>query len=363
MKTFSIIFLFTSLVLNLLNADSIKELPKTENKKHLLTVFVHGTILPFPSISILSKTINNKNKEKSGYQKYQLELRKNKIYKDQPIGELGLNKINIDNFDIKKFNKKNESSSKIISQIHKDLYKKQLNQKYNKCSFYTFGWDGRLSKRHRKQWSEKFYDELINEIKNLKNIEINIIAHSHGGNVALNLAEIEKSKKQNLKINKLILFGTPIQSETSKLIDSALFTKIYNIFSSGDGIQTIDTVSTKDFFSKRKFENKKKENYTLPQKLKQIEIKVCNKKPTHCELWLFGWTKIPTYRKSFPINPLPLAAFSPLIIDFAENKAQNAQDINLSINKQNKYKKNEFTFLSKIENKDIIQKYEITTLI
>lgn len=316
---------------------STKQQKNSNPKKHLITIFIHGTILPFPSISALSKTIKNKNKEIRNYQKYQLEFRKNNFYKAQAIGELGLHKINIDNFRIKNFNPKKETNaSQLISKIHKTLHTNQLKQTKCEYSFYTFGWDGRLNKKHRKQWGEKLYKELIEEIKKIKNqeIEICIIAHSHGGNVALNLAMAEDKFKHNLKINKLILFGTPIQSETKSFIDSAVFKNIYNIFSTGDNIQTLDNISSKDFFSKRKFTNKENGKCLLPKKLKQIEVKVGNKKPSHCELWFFGWTKLPIYRKSFPLYPLPVATFTPLIVDFIDNKIEKDQNIKLNIEKQ-----------------------------
>jgi alpha-beta hydrolase superfamily lysophospholipase len=79
--------------------------------------------------------------------------------------------------------------------------------------FYTFGWNGKLDQRKREDAAFKLYDQLIAEIKQLKQkikpakLVIEILAHSHGGNVALNLAKAEGTHKKRLAIDRLMLFG------------------------------------------------------------------------------------------------------------------------------------------------------------
>ena len=304
------------------------------NKKHIIAIFIHGTILPIPSISSFINAIKNKS-HKNFFQKYYDDLKTNGEYKSQPIGKIGLEKIKL------KENTDNKINN-LISQIHKQQFLKLNNNNNNiKYSFYSFSWNGRLSKKERINAAENLYKELTQEIakRDMQNIEVYILAHSHGGNVALNLALAEDEFKKNLLINKLILFGTPVQSETRNLIHSSIFEKIYHTYSKGDNIQILDNFSTRDFFSQRQFKNKTKKNFRLPDKLTQIEVIVGNKKPTHCELWFFGETNLPRYRKNFPIYPLPLAAISPIIIDFIETSIpalqNSSKDLKLKIEKRN----------------------------
>ncbi|MFH1461620.1 MAG: hypothetical protein ABIF12_01615 [bacterium] len=321
--------------------------------KNELVVFIHGTILAYPSLSNLLKTLKgNKNSllsEKSFYHKYINNLRYKGIYKYQPIDELGLNKINLSfNQDDPIYKK---STGKIVS-AYNNYYKKISPPKER--SYYTFGWSGHLNQKRRICWAENLYNDLINEIKkinNNKNINITILAHSHGGNVALKLAEIEKKYQKGLKIQKLILFGTPIQKETSELIYSDIFEKVYNIYSRGDPVQVIDCISTKDLFSKRKFRGN--EN-GLPEKLTQIEI-LCGKlKPMHNELWYLkeNWNFL--YRKRLIVTPYPIAVFAPEIVNFVDS--YYSQSINLSLNIEKE--KNKLTFSFKdLEKSDNASKY------
>lgn len=171
--------------------------------------------------------------------------------------------------------------------------------------FYTFGWSGLMSQTRRLKESLRLYNALSDEIKKFKehglNPKIRIIAHSHGGNVSLNLAAInealaierkesdpldyisqEKSftvherqtlektvklltslpkerpveakgekrfdyypQKEVLSVDELVVLGTPIQSETSHLVRSCTFKNIYNFYSEGDIVQIMDFISSK----------------------------------------------------------------------------------------------------------------------
>ncbi len=72
---------------------------------------------------------------------------------------------------------------------------------------------------------------LINVIKSYsKKTKIIIIAHSHGGNVA-----ILASQQLTRKIEKLYLLGTPISTDYQP--NMKIFKKIYNLFSFGDEVQ------------------------------------------------------------------------------------------------------------------------------
>ncbi|MFA5074845.1 MAG: hypothetical protein WC436_01965 [Candidatus Babeliales bacterium] len=304
----SILFLIISICKNTAS-DSQNNLCQT--KDYNITIFIHGTILPSP------------NTRFKGHHKY------------QPINSLGLVKIEPDKEILKKEPTYLSVTKKIIKNY--DLIEKSVEQNIKNNSdqaFYTFGWDGKLSKKSRLNWAKDLYKQIINETEKIsKNfldkkidskINITILAHSHGGNVALNLAEAEKEFCKNIKIKKLVLLGTPVQTETKNFINSPIFEKIYNIYSSGDMMQVIDIISTKDSISHRKFKPDTKENFTLPDKLKQAEIIIDNKKPLHGELWLLGENKVNkliknfVYRDSLSIYPFPVVVFVPKIIDSIE---------------------------------------------
>ena len=50
--------------------------------------------------------------------------------------------------------------------------------------------------------------------------------------------------EKNFSIDELILLGTPIQPETESFLQSAIFKKVYNVYSSEDTVQQADWVST-----------------------------------------------------------------------------------------------------------------------
>jgi hypothetical protein len=112
-------------------------------------------------------------------------------------------------------------------------------------SLYMFGWSGQLNPAKRLHAAKKLYNALslvVTEYKQKDGIEpyIQIITHSHGGNVALNLAKINETSDTSLTIDELILLACPVQHETSQLVESAVFKKIYSLHSHWDILQVID---------------------------------------------------------------------------------------------------------------------------
>ena len=320
----------------LLNEINLKQ----EESEHIITIFVHGTILPLPSLKILRRSFNDKSCTSSFYQKYLNNLRRDTIYNYQPINDFGLIKIELNGPSpyVSK-NKYNYLTAKTYQYFHNECD----TSKNKTFSFYTFGWNGRLDHKKRVRAAQDLYNALTKELETVKQekpnskIKIEILAHSHGGNVALNLAQSEKKSQQNLCIDKLILLGTPIQSKTKIYVNSPIFKKIYNIYSTGDAIQTLD-IFTKNYTSKRRV------NIETPEsKLTQIKIKAETYKPGHCELWLWGKKSSPLYyRKSLPTYPFPIAVFVPLITNSIDANLPTAKNIDLHINRETNFLK--FTF-------------------
>ncbi len=162
--------------------------------------------------------------------------------------------------------------------------------------YYTYGWSGCLSQKRRRFEALRFYNELSEEVQKYKDLgitpKIRIWAHSHGGNICLNLAGIRdlvygfkrfyskftygayvqrlfKSMIDNLpskeiaKINlinnkpfdyvpeakglvvdELVNFGTPVQAETELFYSSSFFKSVVNLYSDGDLVQGSDKLSS-----------------------------------------------------------------------------------------------------------------------
>ncbi len=103
-------------------------------------------------------------------------------------------------------------------------------------SFYLYGWHGRLCFKARKKAALVLY-------KILKDHQgpITLMAHSHGCNVALNIAQVaELYKDRNFKIDRLILLACPVQAVTACYAKSPVFKRVYSFYSTGDLLQIAD---------------------------------------------------------------------------------------------------------------------------
>jgi hypothetical protein len=112
--------------------------------------------------------------------------------------------------------------------------------------FYIFGWSGKLEPQERTNAS----CDLLITLKKLS-LEYEekygckplfvLIAHSHGGNVILGMADQDFSiGESHLLIDKAILLACPVQKHTNHCISSSLFNRIYSIHSHTDMIQIVD---------------------------------------------------------------------------------------------------------------------------
>lgn len=153
-------------------------------------------------------------------------------------------------------------------------------------TFYIFGWSGKLDTKERKKAAKILNNELKKVIKKYRkkygvNPTIRIITHSHGGNVALNLAAIKKNCDTIISIDELILLACPVQEKTKNLTKNPMFKNIYSLYSTLDFIQVLDPqglhkkrVQAK-LFSERTFQPHKT--------LIQAKIKINKRNPAHIE--------------------------------------------------------------------------------
>ena len=110
--------------------------------------------------------------------------------------------------------------------------------------FYVFGWSGKLGFDIRKKAGKRLAEQLA-ELLNLYKAKytvcphVRIITYSHGGNVALQMAEFADLLPKELS-TELVMFGSPIQASTERFINNNCFKKVYNVFSQNDVLQRID---------------------------------------------------------------------------------------------------------------------------
>jgi hypothetical protein len=266
-------------------------------KKTTMTIFVHGSfgsLLGFLSLGdVLSDRISG-----TTYRNVTKKMRMDDFFfKDQPILDRGLKYIKPTLYPADVQNRKYA-----IYPVAKayELIAQAVSPHQESDLFYTFGWTGTISQHSRRFEAVRFYNALTEELARLQrqNVipKIRMIAHSHGGNLCLNLAAIQTILETNifdknhlfskdpdeqesivkmleifqtlntqeiakmrpdqkaydylpttsaLHIDELIMLGTPIQPETESFCYSPLFDTVYNLYSDEDIVQKIDWVSSK----------------------------------------------------------------------------------------------------------------------
>ncbi len=269
-----------------------------------LNIFVHGS---FGSLIGLISLNNVLKDEVQGttYRDLNRDMRDDKFFfQSQAILERGLHKIT-PTFTLPTNDKPRYAAYPITKAF--DEFLRVTMPGDTEQYYYTFGWSGLMSQQRRRFEAIRLFNALQEEISSLRaqNIEtkIRLLAHSHGGNLCLNLGAITpilhtktfsdghkysldkdmddsikkmlaimktlptkesalnaKNQKRfdyvptekDLSIEELILLGTPIQPETENFLVSPIFKTIYNMYSAADMVQQMDWVSTKDPTSKQR---------------------------------------------------------------------------------------------------------------
>lgn len=166
-------------------------------------------------------------------------------------------------------------------------------ERFSFDNFYSFGWSGKLSFSERQKWGKLLAQQLCDLSLKYKECDgiapiIRIVTFSHGGNVALNMAQYLSSE---LRV-ELFLIACPVQPDTELFISADCFSKIYTIYSLQDLIQVMDPVNIcRNIKRKIKKETKSKKilstrslSYNL-DKIKQACVSVNGKHIGHLELF------------------------------------------------------------------------------
>lgn len=296
---------------------------QTTSEEHWINVFVHGSFGCVLGL-LNAGTVLRGKLEGTQYKKVVSLMRKDPFfYKEQPILEKGLKKIE-PTFD---FDKVGEYLAAYpIIKAFDSVNLKFGREKGTKNHYYLFGWSGLLNQERRRIEAVRLYNSLSEEVEDFKRrgIEpkIRIISHSHGGNLVLNAGgihsvlngedlpevrgsleefsnlyeglletlypydeakELDGQKKwdyfplrSDLSVDEFIMIGNPIQPETDHLIFSSFFKSILNLYSDSDTVQSGDWVSSRRYYSDRNFsclrEICAKENVSMPENFFELRL-------------------------------------------------------------------------------------------
>lgn len=330
---------YLGLLLSLGCIATIDATTEASGKPVWVNVFVHGiiSIKPLTTLSNFFHFMND-DLEDSPYQLTVANIRQNPFfYQNQTIQAPGLQPIDIEHCP-------SGAAACIMARIFDQTGRINETEAIDTL-YYTYGWQGLLSRIARLEDAHLFLVQLNQEVTRLRGLgwdpKIRLIGYSHGGTVILKLALAKNlyNIRPLFDVDEMYIMGTPIQYDSDYLINDPMFKKVYNIYSRGDRFQKMDFFSAGQFFSDRRFAPHCGFE-TVPSKLTQIEIRMvrnakksgccapCNDidcckssfknrrnvSPGHSELWFFGWTPM-HYRRSFPLYPLPVVSMLPFIID------------------------------------------------
>lgn len=283
-----------------------------------ITVFVHGTVAShlgmFNPGSVWKDALNDELR----YVQMVKQVRNNPLLWQGRfmlnVGPSHISKKQINDFHEKKLSSKNKKLAAYQMVPAYDFFDNKYNPDNADKEYYLFGHLGLLSHTYRKQVSFALYDWLCIRMaqyqKEYDTVELDIVAMSHGGNISLCLAFQEEKFKRSLRIDNLILFGTPIH-DVGRCAYHPIFKKVINCHSDGDRIQVLDRVSTKKNKSHRRLSDTK---LSIPRVNKPVyDIRLLynddNKHIGHADMFVLDVPN-PVIKS---MQPLPIIVLTPLI--------------------------------------------------
>ncbi len=327
------ILVLTGFVLGL---HAIVKLSWQKNKSVRITVFVHGSV--FSGLSLLNpgSVIDDVLTEDSWYVSMLKNIRENTmLWEDQILLQQGWHEIAPDvlqRFNTAQFD---DDDKKIGAHFIVPAYDACARHEDSQTdySYYAFGHLGLLSQRYRKEAGDELYETLCATIAEQKqhydHVKVVIVAHSHGGNIALNLADIEDQRKQGLAVDDLVMFGTPLQVETAPFAYTPVFKRVINLYSDTDFVQTADTFST---YTRRSYRIFSDPGLGMPPAgtFDVYDIRLLINKKTrpvdHVNMWFMGKSQ----KTCTVLYPLPLMIFTPQLLHMLDNHiGDKALDCNI----------------------------------
>ena len=189
--------------------------------------------------------------------------------------------------------------------------------------YHTFGHLGLLSQKYRRQAALELYEGLCERVaackKDYDTVRVDIVAHSHAGNIVLNLAAVQAEQQQDLTVDNLVMLGTPLQVETAAYAYGSLFKRVINCYSDGDRVQGADQFSTCMRRSHKQFCDEKLIIDDTPAEntyLYDMRLLVNDdaERIGHANMWMLGRSD----KATESLDPLSTAVLTPLILDMLD---------------------------------------------
>lgn len=292
-------------------------------ERHAITVFIHGTFFSSLSAVSIKSVLQDELDENSWYVKMMRTIRQETmLLQDQVIGEEGLFQVSPEkikacrNCDLADQDKKFGAAFVIDAY---DRVARAVNRYGDYNQYYSFGWSGLLSHKKRVEAARTLYNQLIELLDQYEKEygvkpEITLIAHSHGGNVAKLLVQVEKELDKDLRIKHLVMYGTPMQSETADLVDNEVIETCISCYSDGDNVQGNDMFSSRDRSSKKRLSDIVSMSAVNSDNKRRVDVRlIYNDNPAtigHMNMWFMGRSE----KLFHSLDPLPLMVLTPLII-------------------------------------------------
>ncbi len=319
-------------------AGSSHVLPLFGQKRKLsLTVYIHGNVSTHLSILSLPRVFFDTIKPNSLYRKkIEKKRESDHLPEYQLMAEQGFYEISphcFDYFEQKQIDEKSQKSAANFIIPAYDFCARSLGSDAHERSYYTFGHLGLLSRKFRKERAHDLYHALCDELTIQKNmydqVDVDIVTYSHGGNIALYLAEFEQMFKRGLKVKNLFMVSTPLQPETASLAYSPMFSSVFNCYVDGDRVQGSDTFSTQSR-SYKQFSDKKlsrilarKDSFEPNQNRVFDLCLLVNGKGDHLghsSVWFMD-NKL---QSQHSLKPLPLFVIAPAMVKLASKQLDGA---------------------------------------
>lgn len=299
-----------------------------------LTVFVHGSIHCHLMMLSPRAVWQDSFEQDAWYLKMLAAVRQNPLLWQSRF-MLGMGPQEVSAEAIERFhNRKLSAEESKIAAYHivatYDALARHLSAEDHDRAYYLYGHLGLLSQSYRKSVGLELYEwltEIIAQHKTqYKHIHIDIVAHSHGGNIALWLGEFEDQYKRGLFVDNLVMYATPIQVETFRFAYKPAFGRVYNQHSDGDHIQGLDRMSTMRGKSYKTFSSPHLPVHHRKSHVFDVRVLVNDKRKQigHANMFLMD-VSYPAIRA---LQPAPLVVMTPAFLSVCNGLDTNSLDCN-----------------------------------
>lgn len=300
-----------------------------------ITVFVHGSVHSHLSLLSLHAVWKDSIEQDALYIKMLHRVRQNPLLWQSRF-MLGMGPQEVPYETIKRFYKRalNKEEAK-LSAYHivasYDAFARCVDTQKKDRLYYLYGHLGMLSQSYRKNIGNELYFWLVDLVnmhkKNYSKIEVDVVAHSHGGNIALWLGACEDIHHRGLVIDNLVMYATPIQVETFRFAYRPVFKHVYNLYSDGDRVQGLDRLSTERGKSYKTFSHPHLPISYAVSNVYDVRLLVNDKHKQvgHGNMFVMDCS----YPATQALKSVPLVVFTPVFLSVAHQCKQQAIDCNL----------------------------------